>query len=199
MYKYHGIFRDTWYINKAGDSATGDPSSSTSYGGICMPACSQMVLDRWLLLFGCFFLFVCTFFVCFFYSICMCLLVVLVFVFLVFLWWWNLHASVLANGPGQVALDIYLVVSFSCVCLWMFFFLCLFLCSCVGLCWLACVFLLVESERPLAGRWFWSDCVSWLPWGDLYSWPNGQWLFKFRIWTIYLSSSLILLEITRDN
>ena len=98
-----------------------------------MPACLQMVLDRWLLIFGCFFLFVCTFFCVFLhYSICMCLLVVLVFVFLVFLWWWNLHASVLADCPGQVARDIYLDVSFSCVCFWMFFFLFLFLCLCVG-------------------------------------------------------------------
>ena len=167
-------------MNKAGDSGTGDPSSSTCYGGICMPACSQMVLDRWLLIFCWFSLFVCMFFFVFFLSsickcllvfvmvespcklarrwswtggswylvdsfclfvsffvfflssICMCLLVFLVFVFLVFLWWWNLHASLHADGPGEVALDIWLVVSFSRVCFWMFFFLFLFLCLSVG-------------------------------------------------------------------
>ena len=77
-----------------------------------------------------------------FVHICKCLLVFLVFVSLVFLWWWNLHASVHADGLGQVALDIWLVVSFSRVCFWMFFFLFLFLCLCVGfscfalfLCW----------------------------------------------------------------
>ena len=54
-------------MNKAGDSGTGDSSSSTCYDGICMPACSQMVLDRWLLIFGCFFLFVCLYVVCVFF------------------------------------------------------------------------------------------------------------------------------------
>ena len=105
-------------MNKAGVSGTVDSSSSTCYGGVCMPACSQMVLDRWLLIFGLFLVVWLYVFVCFFlYSICMCLLVFFVFVFLVFLWWWKLHASVLADGPGQVALDIWFVC---------FFFLCLF-------------------------------------------------------------------------
>ena len=126
--EYSGIHNRN--ISTAGDSATGDPSSSTCYGGICMPACSQMVLDRWLLIFGWLFLFVCTFFCVFsfFYMYvfpCLsCLRFSCVFVMV--------PACTQMDGPGQVALDIWLVVSFSRVYFWMFFFLFLFLCLCVG-------------------------------------------------------------------
>ena len=152
-------------------------------------------------------------------------------------WWfilvnllrWSLHASLLADGPGQVALDIWFVscclivrfcvffslfymyvfaclfcLRFSCVfvmvesacqrarrwswtggswylvCLFLFL---VFVCECFSFCVFSCVHalacvgllvLLVESESLFAGRWFWSDCVSWLPWGDLYSWLNER-------------------------
>ena len=169
------------YISTAGDSGTGDSSSSTCYGGVCMPACSQMVLDRWLLIFGLFLVVWLYVFVCFFlYSICMCLLVFFVFVFLVFLWWWNLHASVLADGPGQVALDIWFV------CLWMFFFVCLFLCSCAGLCWLACV--VGGIWEPVCWQMILVRLCFLAPVGGslfLTEWTT----FKFRIWTLYLSFS----------
>ena len=154
--EYSGIHYT--YMNKAGVFGTVDSSSSTCYGGICMPACSQMVLDRWLLIFGWLFLFVCTFFCVFsfFYMYvfpCLsCLRFSCVFVMV--------PACTQMDGPGQVALDIWLVVSFSRVYFWMFFFLFLFLCLCVGFYCLC--FVLVESEGLLAGRWFWTDCVPWL-------------------------------------
>ena len=144
--EYSGIHN----MNKAGDSGTGDSSSSTCYGGICMPACSQMVLDRWVLIFGCFFLFVCTFFVCFFIIlyVCVCLSFLSSF-FLCFC-----DGGICMPACSQIVLDRWLVIF-----IWMFLFL-VFVSECFSFCFsscvyvlafLACVFVLVESEGLLAG------------------------------------------------
>ena len=152
-----------------------------------MQACSQMVLDRWLLIFGWFFLFVCTFFCVFsfFYMYvfaCLsCLRFSCVFVMVesacqrVRRWSWT--------GGSWYLVCLFLFLVFVCECFSFCVFSCVHALACVGL-----LVLLVESESLFAGRWFWSDCVSWLPWGDLYSWLNER-LFKFRIWTLYLSFS----------
>ena len=80
-------------------------------------------------------------------------------------WWfilvnllrWSLHASLLADGPGQVALDIWfvsccLIVRF-CVffsLFYMYVFACLF---CLRF---SCVFVMVESACQRARRWSWT-------------------------------------------
>ena len=181
--EYSGIHNRN--ISTAGDSATGDPSSSTCYGGVCMQACSQMVLDRWLLIFGWLFLFVCTFFCVFsfFYMYvfpCLsCLRFSCVFVMVE-------SACQRARRWSWTGGSWYLVGRFFFSCLFLNVFL--FVSLPVFMCWLfllCFVFVLVESEGQPAGRWFWTDCVPWLclslafawswdrsflcvPWRDLY-------------------------------
>ena len=117
-------------MNKAGVSGTVDSSSSTCYGGICMPACSQMVLDRWVLIFGCFFLFVCTFFVCFFIIlyVCVCLSFLSSF-FLCFC-----DGGICMPACSQIVLDRWLVIF-----IWMFLFL-VFVSECFSFCFFSCVY-----------------------------------------------------------
>ena len=128
--EYSGIHNRN--ISTAGDSATGDPSSSTCYGGICMPACSQMVLDRWLLIFGCFFLFVCTFFVCFFFllyvSVCLYFLSSFLLCFC--------DGGICMPACTQMVLDRWLLI-FG----WSFLFL-VFVSECFSFCFSSCVYVL---------------------------------------------------------
>ena len=70
-------------------------------GGICMPACSQMVLDRWLLIFIWLFLFLVFVCECFSFCVFFCVHALACVGLLVFFCWWNLSARLLADDFGQ--------------------------------------------------------------------------------------------------
>ena len=140
-----------------------------------MPACSQMVLDRWLLIFGCFFLFVCTFFVCFFIIlyVCVCLSFLSSF-FLCFC-----DGGICMPACSQIVLDRWLVIF-----IWMFLFL-VFVSECFSFCFFSCVyvfaflpwvFVLVESECLVADNF-------------------GQTVFL----DFFLSNNIFVYETTRIN
>ena len=101
-------------------------------------------------------------------------------------WWsilvnllrWNLHASLLADGPGQVALDIWL---FLFVCLYVFFvFFLSSICKCL-LVFLVFVFLVFLWWCQLVSRWFWTASSSYLV---------GRFFFSCLFLNVFLFVSL---------
>ena len=66
-----------------------------------MPACSQMVLDRWLLIFIWLFLFLVFVCECFSFCVFFCVHALACVGLLVFFCWWNLSARLLADDFGQ--------------------------------------------------------------------------------------------------